>query len=68
MNNTFKDRLMLIRQKKNVGQAELAKYLGVSTVTVSRWESGLHEPNLNRLILIARYFEVKVDYLIGLKN
>jgi transcriptional regulator with XRE-family HTH domain len=35
-----------IRKKAKISQTELAKVLGVTNVTLSRWESGMHTPTL----------------------
>lgn len=36
-----------IRAKTNMSQGELARYLGVTNVTISRWENGATEPLLS---------------------
>lgn len=40
----FADKIKFVRAKLLIGQKELAKQLGVSFVTVSRWESGKLQP------------------------
>lgn len=37
-------------------------------ITVSFWESGQREPDLDSLVMIARYFDVSADYLLGLSD
>lgn len=39
--------------------------LSISKSTVSRWETGTAEPLMSSLILLADYFCVSPDYLIG---
>ena len=46
----------------------LAKELGVSDIAIGRWEKGLRTPNIDTLILVANYFNVSADYLLGLKD
>lgn len=41
-----------IRDRFGVSQVEMAEIAGVSQATVSRWESGIFEPNRNELSLI----------------
>ncbi len=65
--NTFKDNLKTLRLEANIGQVELAKALGVSKGIISLWENGLREPNMSSLITIARYFNVSIDFLVGLE-
>ena len=68
MENDFKEKLKTLRKEKGLGQVELAKELGVSKGTISLWENGLREPNMSSLVRIAKYFEVSVDFLVGISN
>ena len=67
-NNVFKDNLKLLRQENGVGQIELAQALGVSKGIISLWENGLREPSMSSLIALAKYFNVSIDYLVGLEK
>lgn len=53
------------RKIKGVTQEELAHYLGVSKPAVSKWESGQSYPDITLLPLLAAYFSISVDELIG---
>ena len=64
---TFGDRLRQLRKEKNMGQIELAKNLQVGKSVVSLWETNQCEPTLSKLISIARFFNVTIDYLAGLE-
>ena len=66
LNCTFADRLKELRLEKGVGQIELAKAIKVSNGIISLWENGLREPKLSNLIALAKYFEVSIDYLVGI--
>ncbi|MBQ3219071.1 MAG: helix-turn-helix transcriptional regulator [Clostridia bacterium] len=66
--NTFKENLKLLRTETNIGQVELAKKLGVSKGIISLWENGLREPNMSSLISIAKFFNVSIDFLVGLEQ
>ena len=68
MENKFKDNLKYLRTEANLGQVELAKKLGVSKGVISLWENGLREPNMTSLIIIAQFFSVTIDYLVGLEK
>ena len=67
MGNVFSVRLKELREEKCIGQVELSKALGVSKGVISLWENGLREPGMTSLILIAKYFSVTIDYLVGLE-
>ena len=43
----------------------MALDLNMTQNTISRYETGEREPGISELILIADYFHVSVDYLIG---
>ena len=67
MKNNFAERLKELRKEKDIPQEVLAKELGVGNGTISLWENGKREPKLSSLMLLARYFEVSIDYLVGLE-
>lgn len=46
-------------------QADLGTFLGVSDKTISKWESGDTEPNLDTVCRIAEHYGVTVDVLLG---
>ena len=68
MDIIFCERLKELRLEKGVGQIELAKAIDVSKGIISLWENGLREPKLSNLIALAKFFEVSIDYLVGLNN
>mgnify|MGYP001052665019 CR=1 FL=1 len=68
MKSIFAERLLALRLEKGIGQIQLAKELGVGKSIISCWELGSSEPTLSKLIVIAQYFGVTIDYLAGLEN
>ena len=64
--NKFKDNLKELRLEKNLGQVELANAIGVSKGVISMWENGLREPNMYSLILLAKFFNISIDELVGI--
>lgn len=67
MENKFKNILKSLRIERNIGQVELAKKIGVSKGLISLWGNGLREPTMCSLILLAQFFDVSIDYLVGLE-
>lgn len=53
-----------IRNDAKQTQAEFAEKLGVSQQSVQKWESGASVPELKKIILISKYFDVSLDALI----
>ncbi len=59
------EKLTFLRDNKEVFQKELASYLKVSTGTISNYEKGIHEPDLDTLCRLADFYDVSTDYLLG---
>ena len=64
----FSDRLSKLRNENNLSRDDLAKKLGVSYSTVSKYETGTREPDFKSLEVISKLFGVTTDYLLGLTN
>lgn len=64
-NNLFGKNLRELRQEKGYSQRKLGELIGVCNQTISFWETGSREPDLEMLVKIADFFEVSVDYLLG---
>lgn len=54
-----------LRREKKVTQEQLACHIGVTKGAVSKWENGSTLPDLATLPLLASYFDVSVDALLG---
>ena len=61
----FSDKLKVLRNNKGLTQSELAQHLGVTQQAVGRWEKGLTSPDYETLKLLASFFNVSTDYLLG---
>ncbi len=59
-------RIAELRHKKKITQQELADIVGVSFQTISKWENGGAMPDITYLPILAEYFDVSVDQLIGI--
>ena len=59
-------RLKELRKENNLSQYKLAEELGVSRGLLSNYEQGSREPDFNTLMLIADYYCVSLDYLMGI--
>lgn len=57
--------LQQLRTQKGIYQKELACYLKTSVGTVSNYERGVHEPDLETLVKLADYYNVSADFLLG---
>lgn len=59
------EKIKSYRESKNMTQNEIADILGVKSATVSKYESGTLEPNIESLKKLAEIFEVSVDELLN---
>ena len=67
-NNHIGKKLKELRLEKNLSQRELGKMLGVCNQTISFWETGSREPDLDTLVKISNLFDVSSDFLLGKKE
>lgn len=65
---TFGEKLRYLRQEKGIGQIQFAKDIDVGKSTISLWEQDKCEPTLSKLVSIAKYFSVSIDYLADLEE
>ena len=63
--NIFPARLAELRIKNNLRQKDLAKSLNVSTSAISNYEQNIRYPDIEMLVVIADFFGVSTDYLLG---
>lgn len=61
-------RLKELREAKHLSQVRLAMDLHLSQNSISRYENIEREAGYETLILIADYFHVSLDYLLGRTN
>ena len=66
--NRFPQRLKELRDIKGCPQYVLSHLCGLSGDMVRRYEAGEDEPRLSTLEIMADYFEVSMDYLVGRDN
>ena len=55
-----------LRKQKNLTIVEVAEKIGVSKLTVLRWEHGTNQISIGKAKKLAEYFGVSVGYLLGL--
>lgn len=62
------DRLLFLRQKGNLTQEAVADAIGITVRTYIRYEKGEREPVASLLSVIADFYGVTADYLLGRSN
>lgn len=58
------EKIKKYREEKKITQVEVAEVLGVKPATVSKYEAGTLEPNIQSLKKLAELFEISVDELL----
>ena len=61
------EKIQISRKKKGMSQEDLANVLNVSRQAVQKWESGVSNPELNKVIELGRVLDVSLDWLLGEK-
>lgn len=64
----FSTILKKLREEKNLKQIDVANGSNITVRTYQYYESGKQEPNVSRLKKLAIFFDVSMDYLVGLTN
>ena len=62
--NVFGKRLKELRLERGLSQQKLGEIFGFCNQTISFWESGSREPDLDTLLEIAHFFEVSLEELL----
>ena len=62
------NRIKELREEYNLTQTDLANAVNTSQRNISRWEKGEIEMGANFAITLAKYFNVSVEYLLGLSD
>lgn len=58
------DKIIYLRKKSGWSQEELAEQMDVSRQSVSKWEGAQSIPDIDKILLLSRIFEVSTDYLL----
>ena len=60
-----KDILRNLREKNNLTQEQMAERINVTRQAISRWETGMTQPNPELLKVLSREFGVSINTLLG---
>ena len=66
--STWSQRLKYLRESNNLSQSDVAKVIRCSQVAYGMYELGKRRIPLDKLIVLAKYYRVSMDYLVGLCN
>ena len=55
------EKIYNLRKKKNMSQEDLASVLNVSRQTISKWETGESNPDIDKIVPLCNFFEISTD-------
>lgn len=64
----YYQRIRDLREDMDKTQNEIAEYLGTTTQYYGKYELGYSEIPFERAIMLAKYYNVSLDYIAGLTN
>lgn len=64
----FSQRLLSLRKQAGLSQKQLGEVIGVSNKAICTMETGTRETTFEKLVLLAEYFHVSTDYLLGITD
>lgn len=68
MRNLFASRLTELLKENNLSKRSFAQKIGVSAMSVSDWSNGKVQPTAESIYVVALFFNVSADYLLGLED
>ncbi|GHV34574.1 transcriptional regulator [Synergistales bacterium] len=61
----FVERLRVLREQRQITIVDVADALGLKKQSIHQWETTKTLPSADKLIELADYFDVPIDYLVG---
>ena len=62
------NRLKDMREDRDLSQKEVAEILGILQSDYSKYELGKHSRGIDKYIILAKYYNVSIDFLVGLRD
>lgn len=62
------DRLKDLREDSDKNQTEIAKIIGTTQSYYAQYERGIRDIPFERVIALAKFYNVSIDYIAGLTN
>ena len=61
-------RIKELQESKGISQTNVVKEFKLTYTAISRWETGVRTPTLEDIIMLAKFFDVTTDYILGLQD
>jgi len=63
---TIGDKILFFRERNGIKQKVLAKSIGITETSLSRYENDLREPKAGTVAMLAKSLNTTADFLLGL--
>lgn len=63
---TIGERIVYLREQQGISQKELAKQLGITAASLSRYENNIYDPKSSIIIGLSKILNTNTDYLLGM--
>ena len=63
-NVTLSEKIQYLRKEKGYSQEALAEICQVSRQSISKWETGYMVPDIDKLLILSKTFNVSIDILL----
>ena len=64
----YYQRLKKLREDNDLTQNDIAKVLKTTRQQVGKWETGNQMMGVDKYIILSKFYNVSVDYLLGLTD
>ena len=64
----FPAKIAKARNETGLSQMEVSKETGIHNSTIAKYETGKLEPDLEKLGILADFYQVSIDWLLGTKG
>ncbi|MDQ0222623.1 helix-turn-helix domain-containing protein [Streptococcus moroccensis] len=61
---TLAEKIFTLRKEAGLSQEQLAERLNLSRQSISKWESGQSQPEINHIVKLSQIFNVTTDFLL----
>lgn len=62
------ERILEVLKARGIAPSKMLKDLGFSSGLMSQWKSGAQKPSHEKLVKMAEYLQVSLDYLVGISD
>jgi len=62
------EKIKELREERGISQAQLAQAIGIRQQTISQYENGITQPDIQTIKKLRDFFGVTADYLLGFEE